>query len=365
MQRRRLFYAFVVAVAAASVVLLAQQSGHTVQGALTMNPTNSGVWLEPTSTICIGRFLLDVPKAAVVQSVKGASGSATALAIAPTTLQDFRQQLKARWDEIRPRLADEYGKPYLKAPELVEVVPDGMVLNYDHVLTRGPDVTGKSGEWRVHTTEGHLWKEGVTYRFDEGNEQGILQFMRTLQPMAMDQVPSNPGFCGPRAFIAGGPRDEFVELHVVFGADPPVSLHVSTSTYVDAMGLDQLRPPRASAASMPKEHRFRGHLIAEGPARVGALEGLEWIVGYTEQKSETDYLTTVSATWFGEGVASSSDRPAVRLQMARTYRSSEPPDPWGAFPQAPGGTAPTAERDAFMGSWGAVKSSFRLRPAAL
>jgi hypothetical protein len=62
---------------------------------------------------------------------------------------------------------------------------------------------------------------------------------------------------------------------------------------------------------------------------------------------------------------SSSDRPAVQIELSTTYRSASPPEPWGEFPAASTDMVGRNPRDEFMRAWRTVLGSFKLRPGAL
>jgi Tle cognate immunity protein 4 C-terminal domain/Tle cognate immunity protein 4 N-terminal domain len=330
-----------------------------------MNQPGTSGWGSEAAPVCVGRFLIDAPRGVTLRPAQGASGTATIHAEAPVALQDFQRRVQARWDVVRQRVLDDTGKPRVKPPESIDLGPQGTIFNFDHAVTRGPDVTGKVGEWSLHTTEGHLWRDGVAYTFDESDEAETRRTMQSLLPLAPEQVPTGPGFCGPRAFIPGPARAEFVALHAEWQASVPMALRVSTSTYVDRMGLNSLRPPKPNASSLPKEGKLRGHLLHEGQARHAGLDGQEWIVGYTEQKSANAYVTSVTAIWFAEGAASSSDKPALQIKLSASFPSAVPPEPWGAFPAAPVDAVGPPPQVEFMQAWRAVLASLRLRPGAL
>jgi Tle cognate immunity protein 4 C-terminal domain/Tle cognate immunity protein 4 N-terminal domain len=322
-------------------------------------------WEGGGVALCVGRFIVDVPRRAVVKSAKGASGTATFTAESPVALEDFRGRVQGRWDVIRQRVLDDFGKPRVKSPESIDITTHGVLFNFDHAVTRGPDVTGKVGEWSLHATEGHLWRDNVAYTFDESEEAEIRRTMLALQPLEPGRIPVGPGFCGPRAFIVGAARPEFVNMQAEWSEPVPMTVRVATSTYDDRMGLNALRLPKPTAATLPKDGRVRGHLIQEGAVKVGTMDGQEWIVGFTEQKAGDNYTTDVTATWFSDGAASSSDKPAVQIKLFATYRRASPPQPWGEFPPAADGAAAPVPRDEFMRAWRTVLASFRLRPGAL
>jgi Tle cognate immunity protein 4 C-terminal domain len=298
-----------------------------------------------------------------VLGAQASTRSALFRAESAQTRDRFLQRVGARWDELRTLTVDANGKPYVAPSQRIEPVEDGVLFRFEHTITRGPDLSGKVGDWPLHQNEGYLWRDGVLYHFDSGTDDAIVATMRELVVLKEGSQPNQAGFCGPHSFFVGGTQPGSIEISFALPTRPRLTFWVSTTTYPSPEGLQAATPPKGSSIAFSDDENYKRHMHRDTTRRIGPLDGSEWVLGSTERKSERDFKTTVAANWFGKGEANSSVKPAIHLRMSVSFASEKPPSPWGGFPpkSEPGGVG----QPEFMAYWNALAGSVRLRPGAL
>jgi hypothetical protein len=313
-------------------------------------------------TFCVGRFLVDLPKGSKIVSARGSGGPADYVSEYPVNRAEFQRRIAERWVDLEARKADANGSKYVQPSKRSEPVPDSALFTYEYVMLSGRDVNGVERDRLHYETEGYLWRNGILYSFtDHSPEQLVVETMRLLTAWPNDQVPAEPGFCGPMSFFSGGTKAESVSMMFRLPTKPELAFGLQTTTFP---AVDDYLRPKARRPNLKafESATFRSTTHRDAKRSVAQMPGEELVVGMTELKAEK-YHSDVIARWFYAGTPDSSGKPSIEAKLEVVYQTTEAPSPWGGFPRK--SPADEVGEGEFMAYWDTMLDTLRLRPGAL
>ena len=322
--------------------------------------------LEQLQTFCVGRLLIDLPKGTTVSSASGFGGAADPAgfeAESPVAYRNYEFRMARRWQEIEAlKIDDATHSPYVKPSQQTFPLDGAVLFTYGHVMLDGPDVHGREYERLYHDSEAYLWRDDTLYSFRANSSpSAIVETMKALRPRADDAIPTEAGFCGPSSFFPGGGYQP-ESVHVIFhlpGASG-LALTVETSTSSDPDNLPS-EPPRPDFTFF-KSDDFDGKVHRDAKRTVAGREGVEWGMGTTQRRLKS-YETISRLRWFTPGKARSPDFPKITITLSVSYKTGDPPSPWGGFPAKSDSDA--IDEETFMTYWDVLLDTLRLRPGAV
>jgi hypothetical protein len=308
---------------------------------------------EKMRTVCVGRYLVDVPAQAEV-SFSGAVLDGFAVDTIEETEAEFRERVAAREAEIAARPPANNGT-------------GGMVEARD---LRIPGIAGRTfifgrnrGYWfedgrRVDdewvAVEVHAHTEGLSISLsaksaDEGRAAMAEVLLARLKVFGKDEVPGAPGFCIWRAMFVEplpGHKSEHVVMHLglpghqdmglvlssIAGGTPPTSLltrfaQAEANTHADVL--------------------LRMNKLREGKRLINGIEGEEVLL----RVREFNFTTTYGLSWDASGVKDNLLQPSLSLELQT------------GISERPGGKPvdTSLHEDALLALWDRIASSIRLR----
>lgn len=217
----------------------------SLEGSMT-ETTAQSMPKSPMHTICVGRYLMDVPEDYVLEyhdykiySVQygGISHNISDKAI-------FYQKLSEREVDLRQKKND-YGQPSLEASE-----PLGNSPYLGHIFRFGRTKPSKYSQGVNSGLGVEIWLWFQTYGFKLYGESLIISYIsefsrrtRSLRPLAINEIPTEPGYCMEtfqgRVFLPGAPgpdRGEITKIQFGLKNAPDIKfrmVHFTNSNKLD------------------------------------------------------------------------------------------------------------------------------------
>jgi len=231
---------------------------------------------EQMKTVCVGRFLIDVPKNAVV-SYRGASLSGWDISSWIETSEEFSARNAA--EEIKLR-SEKNGRGGLSLEQVIEVKNlSGRIFVFNRRWLEMFDMGVKS-ESQVVAIRAFVRAQNVTYSFyaklrDEADIQELERIIGQLRWREKDEIPTQSGFCLENAFLTEplDPDDsEYTSMFVGLKEHPDLAIALSTLA-----GIAPQKPflQREAENTVKNEYRSRFHTLREGPRTLAGVPGGE------------------------------------------------------------------------------------------
>ena len=313
---------------------------------------------EKMKTVCVGRFLVDVPVEAEV-SLSREMMDGFAIDTFEESEAAFHDRIAAREADIVARGADPDGSGdggMVEARDLRVPGMTGRALIYGY--SRGYLMEGdrrvdmESVSVEVHGHMGGLSFSLSAKSTEEASAAAAEGLLARLRLRGQDEIPAVGGFCIDRAV--------FVEPLPPHTAEH-IAMHIGLPDHSD-LGM--------ALASLPGGGRSRGLLtrVTENDAEAGADEILRVTKLRAEKRDinglpgeevlervrELNFATTFGFMWETQGVKNDPLQPFLSLELH------------AGISRQPGGKPADASlhEDAMLALWDAVASSIRLRPGA-
>ena len=324
----------------------------------TRDPSETTKMTEHMKTLCVGRFLVDVPAHAEVRfSHEMIDGFAI------NTVEEseaaFRKRLAAReagigsYESATERRGTS-GMVEARALRLPHVV--GRVLVYGRTKSHSMDGNRRiDDEWV--TVEAHAHVQGVSLALsmqyanqsDAEDAEALLARMRLRDP---DGIPGERGFCTQRAvFVEPLPphKTEHVVMHLGLPGHPDLGMAFSimpgASTERSLLKRVAETDAQASADETLRVTKLRSHKRS-----IHGIDGDEVL----ERVRELNFTTGYAFVWEAQGVQNDNLHPYLLLNMetgSNSRPSGEPVDS-------------SLHQDAALALWDRISSSIRPQPDA-
>jgi hypothetical protein len=311
---------------------------------------------EKMKTVCVGRFLVDVPNEADV-SLSREMMDGFEIDRTDESEMAFRERVTAREAAIRnpdahagTRSGGMVEARDLRTPDMIgRILIFGRTRSYSMEDGRRVD-----DEWV--SIEAHAHKEGVSFSLsmkyaDQSDAQAAEALLARLRLRHENEIPSVPGFCIDRAVFAEPlppHKTEHIVMHVGFLDHPDVAL-----AFASMPGGGRDRTLLARYADMDAEagpdELLRVTKLRTGKRDINALAGEEVL----ERVREFNFATTYGFMWETQGVKDDPLQPFLSLELHG-----------GISPRPGGKPADTSlHEDAVLDLWNRISSSIRPRPA--
>jgi hypothetical protein len=310
---------------------------------------------EKTRTICVGRYLVDVPEHAEV-SLSGEMIAGFTIDTVEESESAFHARMAAREAEIGARGADGKGDGdggLVAAHDLN--VPGAVGRSFIYGRSRGYLMAGdRRIDMESVSVEAHAHIGGVTFTLaakgtEEASAREAAVLLARLRVRDEDEVPPMPGFCVWRGVFVE-PLPEHTNEHIVFHlglpGHPDMGLALSSIAGGDSDEGLLARVAAADAESSPDE-LLRVTKLRTGKRSIHGIDGEEVL----ERVRELNFTTGYGFMWEATGVPDDLLRPSLLLNMET-----------GTNPR-PGGKPvdSSLHEDAVMALWDSISSSIRLR----
>jgi hypothetical protein len=311
---------------------------------------------ENMKTVCVGRFLVDVPATAEI----GMSHERVA-GFAIETVQEsedaFRQRIGAREAKIAARGPATDGTGGLvEARDLRIAGMTGRTLVYG--LNRGYYMAGDrriDDEYVSVEAHGHMGGYSFSLSAEFGDEARAAlaeAMLARLRLRGADEIPAVAGFCIEAAVFAEPlpvRKAEHAALHMGMPGHPDLALAFSAM----AGGRERrslLTRVAENDAEAPPDELLRVTKLRASNRKINGLPGEELL----ERVRELNFTTGYNFMWEMIGVKNDPLRPYLLLQMET-----------GTNPRAGGKPVDsTLHEDALVALWDRISSSIRVRPSS-
>lgn len=312
---------------------------------------------EKMKTICVGRFLVDVPAEAEV-SLSREMMDGFEIGTVEESETAFRERIASREAAIADHDHAGEGRGEGRMVEARDLRVPGMVgraLAYDYsrgYLMKGSQrVDMESVSVEVHAHTGGLSFSLSAKSTQESSVREAEALLARLQPRGEHEIPAVPGFCIWRAvFVEPLPphKTEHIVMHVGLPAHPDLGMAFAS---LPGGGGDQgllARTADVDAGASPDE-MLRVAKLRAGARKINELDGEEVL----ERVREMNFATTFGFMWESRGVDDNPLQPFLSFEL----QAGIGPRP-GAQP-----ADSSLHEDAVLSLWDTVSSSIRLRPS--
>lgn len=310
---------------------------------------------EKMRTICVGRYLVDVPEHADV-SLSGEMISGFAIDTVEESASAFHARMSAREAEIKARGADSSGNGEGGLVEARDLRAPGIVgRSFIYGRTRGYLMAGdRRIDMESVSVEAHGHIGGFSFSLSaKGTEEASAReaeaLLARLRVRGEDEIPTVPGFCIWRGvFVEPLPehKNEHIVFHLGLPGHPDMGLALSSiaggNTDDGLLARVAATDSEASADEMLRVTKLRS-----GKRNINGIEGEEVL----ERVRELNFTTGYGFMWEALGVSDDPLQPNLLLNMET-----------GTNPR-PGGKPvdSSLHEEAVLALWDSISSSIRLR----
>ena len=310
---------------------------------------------EKMKTVCVGRYLVDVPAEAEV-SLTGGMLSGFDIVSQEESETEFRDRVAKREAEIGTAGA---GAPPNGPGGMVQArdlrIPGLIGRTMIHGRTRSHGFeNGRSvnAEWVSVETHAHLGGLSVSLSaqyVDESDAAEAEALLAHLKLRGDGQVPAGPGFCISGAvFVDPLPahKNEHVVMHLSLPDHPDLALTLLSLAGGNSDAGLLARAARTDGTMSP-DVLMRVTKLRAAKRNINGIDGEELLV----RAREFNFTTTYGLTWEAGGVTNDVMQPFLSLEL-RTGINERP----GGKP-----VETSLHEDALLALWDSIASSVRLR----
>jgi hypothetical protein len=312
---------------------------------------------EKMRTVCVGRYLVDVPEHADV-SLSGEMISGFTINTVEETESAFHARMSAREAEIKARGADSNSDGEGGLVEARDLQGMGLVgRSFIYGRSRGYLMAGdRRIDIESVSVEAHAHIGGLSFSLSaKGTEEASAReaeaLLGRLRLRGEDEIPTVPGFCIWRGVFVE-PLPEHANEHIVFHlglpGHPDMGLALSS---IAGGNTDEglLARVAATDAESSADEMLRVTKLRSGKRNINGIEGEEVL----ERVRELNFTTGYGFMWEAPGAAGDPLQPNLLLNMET-----------GTNPR-PGGKPvdSSLHEDAVLALWNSISSSIRLRKA--
>jgi len=294
-QRHRI--GFGIALAALAVTALATALNGNPQ------PAHAGIThlVSKTKTICVGRFLIDIPLEARFELIRPRMHGFD-IATFAEPVSEFRTRLAHREAEIRAKPDRLGGNNNL---ELVrEIKTDrgliGKMFVHSRTVTEGTAGNGVEIEryrYEGVAVEALVHGEGVSIDLGSDNyfpdkSENLYRLVAQLAPNPGNRIPSEPGYCIDRAYVrdpSGDDLDEQITMFAKFPSHPDVDLMLLLAAGLEPDENGLLKRGAAAESRLSIWERFRVSRLRAAAREINGLAGEELVRRAVEQNGVRAY----------------------------------------------------------------------------
>lgn len=313
---------------------------------------------EKMKTVCVGRFLIDLPQEARVE-MSQARINGFNLSAFDETEEEFQQRVAAREAQIRTRPDWRGGNKNLESAREVRTNRGlvGKIFMHSRTVAEGTRGNGLGGVERYRdegiTTEALVHGQGISIDlFFEDRDPDLIEDLPRLVNQLVtnpdDRIPAEPGFCMERAYVRdpldAGQREQITML-VRLPSHPDLELMLIMMAGLKPEEHGVLERTDAIDKALSMAERMRITRLREAPREIGGLVGEE----LAELVVEENEARVHSFWWEVNGTEDNVFVPNLALTMTTGNGNRKP--------------VPSSLSDgAAIGLWDKISSSIRLRP---
>jgi hypothetical protein len=308
---------------------------------------------EKMKTVCVGRYLVDVPAQAEV-SFSGAIIDGFSVDTLEESDAEFRERVAAREAEIKALgPATDGSGGMVEAHDLRIPGMTGRTLIYGrnrgHWFENGRRIDDEWAAVQIYVRTEGLSVSLSAKTADQARIASAEALLSNLQVRGKDDIPGAPGFCISRAvFVEPLPThtSEHMVMHLGLPGHPDLGLTLA-SIAGGAPETSLLTRVAQAEAGTGAEVLLRMNKLREGKRSINGIEGEEVLV----RAREFNFTTTYGFSWDASGANDDLLQPYLSLELQT-----------GMSERAGGKPVDTSlHEDALLALWDSIASSIRLR----
>ncbi|WP_373990120.1 T6SS immunity protein Tli4 family protein [Duganella sp. BuS-21] len=236
--------------------------------------------MEKMKTVCVGRFLIDIPQNAIV-SYRGASLSGWDISSWIESDEKFFARSTKEETELNDERNEKGGVSLEQIRELKNDHLQGRIFVFNRKwLEMFP--RGVRTESQVVAIRAYVRIQDVTYRFYskirfDTDVDELQKIIGQLRVRGADEIPTQAGFCFKRALLVeplDADQSEYTAMFVGLKDHPDLAIALSTTAgIVPTKSLLQ----RDAENSVKIEYRSRFHTLRKGPRALNGIPGEEFM----------------------------------------------------------------------------------------
>jgi hypothetical protein len=305
-------------------------------------------------TVCVGRFLIDVPTEAIVTSGQIAVDHFRITNHGAETNAQFSARLALREGEINAKTNQAGRKNMERVDEVHHEGVDGKIFVFGASSTHVYHGEKKVVYYGVELN-GYAHVNGLTFSFISNDYNpdkvgNLANLLKQLRPMKPGEIPTQPGFCLDGAFLDDPLKAEQNESIVMFAGLPGhEDLGIALSTIAGSTpGPGLLERHRENRAGPYAFLNVLTSTLLEGKRTINGLAGEE----FAFKARERNFTTGYAFDWETQGTEDDVLHPFVSLELQT-----------GISPRAGGEPVQsTLSEESLADLWRRMSSSLRLRP---
>ena len=312
---------------------------------------------DKMKTVCVGRFLIDVPEEAQVQ-LDRARIDGFDISEFDETEAEFEQRLADREAQITAKPDWLGGNKNLESTRDVQNGSglSGKIFIHSRTVVEGTQGNGLGGVERYRdegiSTEALVHGHGISIDlfFENRGLQWIEDLPRLVNQLVMNpenRIPSEPGFCMDRAYVRdplSADQHEQIMMFVRLPNHPDVELMLIMTAGLKPAPRGVLERTDAADEGLTMAERMRITRMRGAPREIGGLVGEELV----ERVIEENEARVHNFRWEVNGTRDNVFVPRLVLTM-RTGNGNHQPVP------------SSLSDGAALGLWDRISSSIRLR----
>lgn len=314
---------------------------------------------DKLKTVCVGRFLIDVPEEAEIE-LRQADIDGFDISAFDETEVEFQERVAVREAQIRSKADWRGGDNSLESVRDVKTDSGlvGKIFMHSRTVDEGTQGNGRGGVERYRyegiTTEALVHGHGISIDlfFEDRNPDLIEDLPRLVNQLVANpdnRIPSESGFCMDRAYVRdplSAAQREQIMMFARLPTHPDVEIMfiIAAGLKPEAQGVLARNDATNEALSMPERMRFTR--LRAAPREIGGLAGEELAERVVEENEARGH----SFWWEVNGTEDNVFAPHIVFRMSTGNGNRQP--------------VPSSLSDGVaIGLWDKISSSIRLRPA--
>lgn len=307
-----------------------------------------------TKTVCVGRYLVDVPVQAEV-SLSGGMLGGFDVSTRKEGEAEFRERIAAREAELNTSVDATRSGGLIESRELH--IPNMVTRTFVFGRTRSHGFDGErtvTSEYASIETHAHMRGLSFVLSMQYGDDADVKlseALLARAQIRGTNEIPTIPGFCVSRAVFAEPlptHNSEHQVMHVGLPGHPDLALALFSIAGAKS-GAGILSRTAEVDAGTSADELLRVTKLRAGKRNINGLDGEEVL----ERAREYNFATTYGFNWETRGLNEDPLKPYLSLEL-QTGMGERP----GAKP-----VDTSLHEDALLSLWDSIASSIRLRQA--
>lgn len=310
-------------------------------------------------TICVGRFLIDLPEKAQIE-LRQVRIDGFDIAAFDETKEEFHKRVADREAQLKAKPDWRGGDKNLESARDVQTGSGliGKIFMHSRTVDEGTQSDGLGGVERYRyegmSTEALVHARGISIDLSSENralkwKEDLPRLVKQLVANPDNRIPTESGFCMDRAYVRDPLRPDQLEQIIMFAKLPNYPdieflLIVAAGLHPESQGL--LERNKASNAHMLMAEMGHVSTLRGASRTIGGIAGDELVERVIEDNSATVY----SFWWEVNGTEDNVFIPHLSLTMD-TGKGNHGPIP------------SSLSEDVALRLWDKISSSIRVRPS--